>query len=380
MSSRPSRVTEVGDVRESLANKLKTARSLSALSTRAVAARLANRFSVSHATIANYESGRSVPPLDVLAALAELYDRPLNWFLERGRGLSGVQYRNLKSRVRASELHRFEAEVQRWTDAYIALEHRLNRPLIPELELRRVSCELIPEKLSIDVRRELKIGDDEPIQSVIEVLEKYGIRVLENATDLGIDGMAARYGDDYIVVLNPTVPNDRNRLNAAHELAHVFYRDCDQDQSTSEDSESRAFDFASLLLLPNSQLKRAFEGQSMVRLFQFKERFGISVAAMIYRAEKQGFIPKRIAKKLWIDFARRGWKTREPGYVRPDRATRFEQLIDSALFNNKVSLKEIADLSGVRPEAIRERLNIAMGLRRFGIPEDEGETTIQFPG
>ncbi len=380
MSSRPLRVTGAGDVRESLASKLKTARSLSGLSTRAVAARLLKRFPVSHATIANYESGRSVPPLDVLAVLADLYDRPMNWFLERGRGLTGVQYRNLKSRVRASELHRFEAEVQRWTDAYVALEHRLNRPLSPEIGLRRVPSDMIPEQLSIDVRRELKIGGDEPIQSIIEVLEKYGIRVLENPTDLGIDGMAARYGDDYIVVLNPTVPNDRNRLNAAHELAHVLYGDCDQDQAVSKDSESRAFDFASLLLLPNAQLIRAFEGQSMVRLFQFKERFGISVAAMIYRAEKQGFIPKPTARRLWIEFARRGWKTREPGYVRPDRATRFEQLIDSALFNNHLSLKEIADLSGVRPEAIRERLNIAMGLRQFGIPEDEGESTIRFPG
>ena len=119
------------------------------------------------------------------------------------------------------------------------------------------------------------------------------------------------------------------------------------EETADKTAEQRAFEFASHLLLPNSQLKRAFEGQSMVRLLQFKERFGISLAAMVYRAEKLGFVPKSTAKMLWIEFARRGWKTNEPGSVRPDRATRFEQLIDEALVNRKLSLKELADLAGV---------------------------------
>src|SRR3954453_7052178 len=93
------------DVRGNLAGKLKTARSLTGMSTRAVSAKLAKRFAVSHATLANYESGRTVPPMDVLAVLAELYERPLNWVLEGGKALTGVQYRNLKSRVRMSDLH-----------------------------------------------------------------------------------------------------------------------------------------------------------------------------------------------------------------------------------------------------------------------------------
>src|SRR5271165_7198350 len=108
MGSRPLRVEGGDDVRDSLAGKLKTARSLVGMSTRAVSMKLAKRFPISHATLANYESGRTVPPLDVLAALAELYERPINWFLERGKGLTGVQYRNLKSRVRMLDLHMFE--------------------------------------------------------------------------------------------------------------------------------------------------------------------------------------------------------------------------------------------------------------------------------
>jgi Zn-dependent peptidase ImmA (M78 family)/DNA-binding XRE family transcriptional regulator len=367
------------DVRESLSEKLQSARKLAGLSTRAVAEKLATRFSISHATVANYESGKSSPPMDMLAALADLYDRPINWFLERGKSLTGVRYRNLKSRVKERELHRFEADVQRWVDAYVAVETRLKRPLLSSIKETRFSSTIDADDLSREVRRMLQIPEGDAIPSVVEVLEKFRVRVLEQPTGLRIDGLAAKYGDEYVVVLNPTVSNDRGRLNAAHELAHVLFGDCDHDGQESKETERRAFDFASHFLLPNNQLKKAFIGKSMVRLVQFKERFGISMAAMVYRADKLGFITKSEAKWLWIEFARRGWKSNEPGLVRPDRATRFEQLIDELLVGGRMSFKEVADLAGVRPDAIRERLNIAMGIQGSNGHEDDGPETIPFP-
>ena len=379
MGSQPLRVLRTMEVRETLSEKLLSARKLTGMSTRAVADRLAKRFPISHATIANYESGKSSPPMDVLAALADLYDRPINWFLERGKSLTGVRYRNLKSRVKQRELHRFEAEVQRWVDAYVAVEARLKRPLASDISQTRFAKTTDPDDLSREVRRTLQVSEEDPIPSVVEVLERFSVRVLEQPTELRIDGLAAKYGAEYVVVLNPTVSNDRGRLNAAHELAHVLFGDCDHDGEETKDAERRAFEFASHLLLPNNQLKKAFIGKSMVRLVQFKERFGISLAAMVYRASKLGFITKQEAKWLWIEFARRGWKNNEPGVVRPDRATRFEQLIDEILVNGKMSPKEVADLLGVRPEEIRTRVNLAMGIQESTGPEEDGPETIPFP-
>jgi Zn-dependent peptidase ImmA (M78 family) len=366
------------DVRATLSEKLLSARKLTGMSTRAVADSLAKRFPISHATVANYESGRSSPQIEILAALADLYDRPINWFLERGKSLAGVRYRNLKSRVKQRELHRFEAEVQRWVDAYVAVERRLKKQLAAEFAKTRFAKATNADDFSRQVRRMLQVSEEDPIPSVVEILERFGVRVLEQPTDLRIDGLAARYGDEYVVVLNPTVSNDRGRLNAAHELAHVLFGDCDHDGEETKETEGRAFEFASHFLLPNNQLKKAFIGKSMVRLVQFKERFGISLAAMVYRAAKLGFVTKPEAKWLWIEFARRGWKNNEPGLVRPDRATRFEQLIDELLMSDKMSPKEVADLAGVRLEDIRERVNFAMGIQGNG-PEDDGTETIPFP-
>ena len=216
--------------------------------------------------------------------------------------------------------------------------------------------------------------------SVTDVLDRFGIRTIEHPTELRIDGLAAKFGGETAVVLNPAVPNDRSRLNAAHELAHIVYGDCDKEGvAETKESENRAFAFASVFLLPNAKLKEAFMGQSMVRLVQFKELYGISLAAMVYRAEKLRYITKNTAKKLWMEFSRRGWRTNEPGTVRPDRATRFEQLLDSALFERRISLREAAALAAVRPEEIRQRINSAMGLDKDIDYDDEEPSVLRIP-
>lgn len=379
MTTSTIRILDVTGVQDSLAIKLKTARAATGSSTRAVAKQISKKFPTSHATIANYESGKTVPSIDVLAALAQFYDRPLNWFLERGKSLTGVRYRNLKSRMKAGDLHQFEANVQRWVDAYVSIERRLDKSLICSIDKFRKQFQLKPDTLARHVREALEISTDEPVSSMVDVLEQFGIRVIEEPTDLKIDGLAAKYDGEYVVVLNPTVSNDRVRLNAAHELAHVLYGDCDRDEPESKEMEQKAFEFGSHLLLPNNQLKQAFTGKSMVRLVQFKEKFGISLSAMVYRAEKLKFIKKSEAKSLWIEFSRRGWRSNEPGYVRPDRATRFEQLIEEACEMGSMSIKEVSDLAGVRPDEIRNRLNLAIGVSCDPTSEDEEVATIKFP-
>ena len=104
-----------------------------------------------------------------------------------------------------ADLHRFEADVQRWIDAYVTLEQRLKRPLKATVKNFRAKDGARPDELARDTRRKLGIErEDEAIPSVVEILERFGIRTIENPTDLRIDGLAAKYGDEYLVVLNPS--------------------------------------------------------------------------------------------------------------------------------------------------------------------------------
>lgn len=362
----------------SLAQKLKAARAATGLSTRAVSNRIGKQPAISHSTIANYEKARTMPTLEVLAVLANVYERPLTWFLETGPALSGIRYRNLKSKVRVGDRHLFEAKAQHWLEAYVRLESRLGKPLRPKHPLPEIAPDEPDHVIAAKVRKILKLKDDMPIPSVVSVLEQFGVRTIELPTDLRIDGLAGRFGDEFTVVLNPKTSNDRCRMNAGHELGHILPGDCENTESANEkETERRAYGIASHLILPEGQLKDAFQGRSFVRLVQYKERFGISIAAMVYRAEQTGIIEPQVAKRIWIEFSKRGWRTNEPGHVRPDRARRFELLLEEALTEGKLSWREAESFLGVREQDLRERLDFAMGLRPVGDGDDEeggGET------
>lgn len=341
--------------------KLREARKATGMSTRSVTALLPVSVRVSHATLANYEAGRSQPTMQTLSALAAVYHRPITGFLAAGSELAGVRYRNRKSKVGVRQLAQFEARAHKWLDAYRALEGHLRKPLRDSAPDFRVDPCADGKTAAGSLRKQLELSERDPVQSVVRILEWKGVRTIEVATDLAIDGMAARLDGAPVVVLNPRVSNERGRFNAAHELAHVLFSDCAEGcPEMPRAAERRAFEFASHLLVTSAVLRDALKHRSMVRLVQFKEWYGISVAAMVYRAQQEGILKESVARHLWIQIGRRGWRTKEPGHVREDRATRFEQLLDSAILGRRVSWQEASLLTGVREEELKGRVESAV--------------------
>ncbi len=358
--------------------KLKQAREATGMSTRVAVTLLPKNLIVSHVTLTNYESGKHQAPLDILAALANLYQRPINWFLENSPTLTGIHYRNKKSKIGVHELAQFEAIAQQWLYAYRRLDEELSS--MQSKYKFDISANGKGADVAMAIRKHLGLNESEPITSVIEVMEKAGIRVMGLPTELNIDAMAARFGEEDVVVLNTNVPNDRSRMNAAHELGHVLFRDyADSTSSNYKLLESRAFEFASYFLLTKRMLNDAFEGLSMVRLVQFKERYGISLAAMIYRAQVEGILSEDYAKWLWIEFSKRGWRKEEPGHVKKDRATRFEQILESAIHKKSLTWQQAAKITGIREDQLRQRVSQAIGVcEPLQFPEKGDDDDIQY--
>lgn len=362
-----------------LALRLREARRETGLSTRAVAAKLPRRFSVSHATIASYENGTTVPPVDLLGALADFYKRPLNWFLENRDTLGGFRYRNLPSRVPLGEQRQFEAVASKWAEAYMKLDRFLPSDRLRHSGIIEANGDLAPEKLAEIVRRDhLELDDDQPIQNMIGVLESFSAWALEVKAPFGTDGAAARLGDDFVVVVNPEIANERIRLNAAHELAHVLYASCKGQPGRSEDDvEKLAYKFASSILLPASQLREAFKDRSFLKLIQYKEKFGVSLVAMIYMAEKNGIINSTTSRRLWSDVAKHGWRQREPGYVWRDRAIGFEMMLESAIETKTISWADAERITGIREPELRRRVVNALQLGSSADPKKEEPFTLR---
>jgi transcriptional regulator with XRE-family HTH domain/Zn-dependent peptidase ImmA (M78 family) len=363
---------------KNLARRLREARRESGFSVREVSKRLPRRLAVSHATIASYENGVSVPPVDILAGLADVYRRPLNWFLENREFLTDFRYRNLHSRVALGDQRQFEGLAAKWAEAYAKLDRHLNqRPphaCKPLPGLESIS-EVSPERVAQAIRTvHLNLDDKQPICNAVTVLESFLARALELRATFSVDGAAANLGGDYFVVLNPEVANVRVRMNAASELAYVLFKMYgDVITKSVRDVEKFAYSFGTSLLLPDSQLRDAFDGRSFLKLIQFKEKFGVSLAAMIYRAQTMRIINSTVARWLWSQMSQRGWRENEPGYVWRDRAITFEILLESATQTKRLSWSDAERVTGVREEDLKQRIDEIISGKK---PHEEEEESV----
>jgi Zn-dependent peptidase ImmA (M78 family) len=193
-------------------------------------------------------------------------------------------------------------------------------------------------------------------------------------SDARIDAFVGCFDSSKAVVLNSKLSNDRIRLDAMHELAHFLYDD--GPSLPPAEVEIRAFEFASHMLLPESQLQEAFKWKSMVRLLEYKQRFGISLAAMIFRARKSKIISQRLYQRIWSEFSKLGYRKNEPGRVAYDRPIRMEALIDGAVNNGRTSYEELAKITRKEPIEIERKVMGAMNMQTADSSADEPVTNV----
>lgn len=353
-----------------LGSKLKMARVAAEFSTRKVAELLPSYgATISHTTLSNYERDLSIPSMDVLVALSELYRRPIQWFVSGRPVFSGVKYRRHRSGIKISELAKFEAESQRLFDAYFALEDTVDKGRKRGIQYR-LNRPLTASEAAQALRYKLRMSELQPIESVFQVLEELGIRVVDLEADRRIDGLSAKLDGRDVVVVNRSKPTARLRLDAAHEMFHLVFGDCDSenDGQIDADEEARSMDAASHFLIPDEVIHDAFKGKSMVRLVKYKESYGVSLAAMVFRASKLGILSPEESRALWIKFSKRGWRQNEPGTVAPDQPWRFEYLIDVAINDHQLSWLDVSKLTGLSEKDLKDRLEIRFGNTEVEMP------------
>jgi Zn-dependent peptidase ImmA (M78 family) len=147
---------------------------------------------------------------------------------------------------------------------------------------------------------------------------------------------------------------------------------------SGDEIEKRAFEFASYVLMPSDILKVAFSYKSMVRLVEYKELYGISLAAMVYRGRKERLITQSTYQKIWKQFSRLGFRQDEPGSVTPDRPIRLESLIDFVTTNKKMTFKDIASRINKEESDIRRRVVAALGGITYGTNSPSAPNVVSF--
>lgn len=309
---------------------------------------LAERCGVSQQALSFWEAGKRSPSEDGVRQLASALNFPIDFF-SRGDidrlpgGAATFRARTkLSVRERSSALAAgtMAASLARW------IEERFVLPKVdlPELHGQR------PDLAAEVVRQRWLLGY-KPIPNVIHLLESRGVIVFSLAQDCrDIDAFSFWMGKRPIVMLNTIKSAERSTLDAAHELAHLVLHV----EETGKQEETEANSFAGHLLMPESDLRRhvpAFTG--MDQLLEAKERWGVSLAALIYRLHEVEILTEWQYRRLYIEISRNNWTRHEPRPMKRQGSALLAQVF-SDLRARRITPRSIASELGWNLEDLNE--------------------------
>lgn len=337
--------------------RLKQARGMANLSLRDLSAAIDNR--VSYNALSKYEKGEMMPGSEVLAALAAALHQPADFFFRSFRvELAEVNFRK-RVKLSASEQGSIIEKARDFFERYSEVEELLgcridyhapfaDQPPIGTVEEAEVLAKVLREE-------KWNLGGD-PLPNTHELMELQGIKVHEARTDdEAFDGFSGTANGFPVVVIAGWLDRNlpRKRMTEAHELAHVVLPITDTLSVAEQEKLVRRF--AGTLLLPEDTFRAMFGASrqtiSLGELIQMKAFFGVSIMAIMKRAEQLGLIPGAVYQRFCIVANQQGWRRNgEPGddrYRGNESHGRFRQLVFRAVAEGVISSSKGAAFLGI---------------------------------
>lgn len=290
---------------------------------------LASRTDLSPAAISQFESGATRPSpetlIDLGAALqmpVEFFYRPLaethDGFFRALRRTTVTDRRRARSIAHiAHDLANLAAAAGRFPD--------LDMPRIPvtDLDMPIESIEAVAQ----EVRRVWALPDG-PIGDVVKLLESHGVVIIRLPLDtVDVDAFSLPFPDHPVVVLgSDKADRARSRFDGTHELGHLVMHG--EQIWGMKEVETQAHQFAAAFLMPANQIREHLPTTvDWQQLFALKQRWQVSLAALLMRARTLGRMNERTYLSAVKTLSARGWRRREPVPLgapeQPDLLMRF---------------------------------------------------------
>lgn len=328
--------------------RLRQARQLKGF-TRAEVARQCN---ISAAAVSQYESGATRPRPATLAQLALVLGVPASFLSEpktepavlpaaQESFFRSVRSTSQRERERAAAhaglLAQLVAEVERHVELP-AFERPADLELDPEETAERA------EHAAIAVRERWDLGGG-PVHDVVRVMEQRGVVVARLAFEERVDAFSWAAGPRPLVILGSTKKAyERSRFDAAHELGHLIMHASDAEPANAS-MERQAHRFSGAFLVPAETLREEWPSGRVdwARLLQLKERWGLSVAALLYRGKDIGILTPATYTNAMKYLSRKWGRRQEPGPVYHLEEPRLLNKALGLLEANGLTLEDLAD-------------------------------------
>lgn len=341
--------------------RLKAARKMKGYSLQDLAVAVQNKWNKQY--LNRLENGEAKPDSETLIALSKALDVTSDYFFRESTvSLEDIRFRKLK-KLPVKEQGKVIHRTMEYLDRYLELENLLgvDNAITFKAKGRKVRNPADIEKAALELRESWALGVD-AIFNVIEMLEENHIKVLPLEVDTSFSGMSTIIKNLIpVVVLNESdgIPVVRRRFTALHELAHLYL---DLSSYGEKESEKLCDQFAGAMLLPAEKLKQYF-GQKrtqviMKELYMIAADYGISLAAIMYRAMTLGIVSPSYHKFFMINYNR--YKTKEKEfkvYCGEEKSDRFLQLLIKGIAEEVISTSKAAALNNQKLGDFRKILD-----------------------
>lgn len=218
------------------------------------------------------------------------------------------------------------------------------------------------EDFAVDVRVAAGLGENDVVGNSIRAAERLGCIVLPTTDEIGrhlglsvrADSQTAMIALGRWTVEGTPVPGDRQRFTVAHEIGHLALHSAIREPMTAEEAaliERQANAFAGAFLAPGDTMLDELGMQggrvTLRTLARIKERWGISIKALVVRFQNLGVIDADHARSLFKQISARGWNRNEPVPVGTERAIWFSRAVEAATRGSSDPIGAVAQRIGL---------------------------------
>jgi Zn-dependent peptidase ImmA (M78 family)/DNA-binding XRE family transcriptional regulator len=326
---------------------------------------LAQAIGVSPAAISQFESGRAAPRAATLSTIALACGFPASFFRVDGRPTrprdsdeaffrslrSTRQWERREAQAKATLVWRVASEIESYVE-------------FPEVSFDAISVDdevraQAIEEIATEIRRRWSMPSG-PSGNVVRLIEARGgiVSRIQPRSDR-VDAFSQRMDGRPIVMLWSTKQDAaRSRFDAAHELGHlVMHPDPEPGNKTME---RQAHSFAASFLMPADQVRdelptKAPTKRDQGHLLGLKRTWGVSVAALYYRARELKTISPEAHRNAMVRLSDWGWRKSEPGDLGPyERPTLLRRGLDLVVESTGTSEEKIANALGIPSDRLNK--------------------------
>lgn len=280
----------------------------------------AEALGVTRQAVGQYESGQTAPSAESMSKIIALTTQPPSFFTtERPRGSStsgtpfwrGLKRMNKPDRARISRRLEWAWDIVSYVERYLDLP-AVNLPSY-DLDWETLDDQSL-ERLANTVRDRWGLGRG-PIFHLSKILEANGVILVKEPVNCEDMDAVSRWqgGRPYILCSADRDELPRFNFDLAHELLHLLaHHGVEVTAENINKIERQANYFAGAFLMPREMFAREVVSTSVHYFFKLKERWRVSVAAMVYRCKELGILNASQVQYLYRQLTARGMRKREP--------------------------------------------------------------------